>query len=99
MDNEEEGHEQDEFDYAKKDMDYMKNQTLAAIKDKFNTLKVSDVSRFIKENTTKKQILSSIAEGVVLALKKDAGTLKIYYTGHGVKKTGDWQGGFTPSVY
>ena len=68
-------------------IDYTKKQVV----NKFNTLEVKEIQRFIKPESTKLEIMESICEGAKTAYERQAGTLKIYYSGHGIKGSGNWE--------
>jgi hypothetical protein len=65
----------------------------------FNTLKVEKVESFIKKNSKKKTILKSVREGAEIAVENKAGLLNIYYTGHGVRGSGNWIAGELPPTF
>ena len=50
-------------------MEFFKNHTVSSIQDKFNSLKVKDVQKFISKNTRKAEILKAVTEGVNIAKK------------------------------
>tara|TARA_B110000285_G_C14968139_1_gene535157 strand:+ start:138 stop:716 length:579 start_codon:yes stop_codon:yes gene_type:complete len=49
------------------------------------------MQEYIKLETKKEDIIDYIREGAKMACAEKAGTFKLYYTGHGLEKTGNWE--------
>lgn len=52
---------------------------------------MKDIKQYISKDAEKGDILKTILDASKLAVEKNAGTLKIYYSGHGINGSGNWQ--------
>ena len=57
---------------------------------KFNQLKIVPKKVYLKENTTKYDILELISKASINALEQKVDVIKICYSGHGCHGTGNW---------